>query len=394
MIGRYKEILFGFLLGLAMWIVDAQMRTMMPTTSPERQPTLAEELFTPDGLPLMIRLLYVGFALFVGWLLWRSNKRERAACDLEHKVAIFHERMVNPTTSILDECNMLLRSSVLPDEAMDIVRDIRGHARQIDDFTKELPRYLVIPGRGGDARIGPLRKFFSRAPGLVRVSEYADIALGIVYEGWGDRRRRFDRAHKRVWDYEVRVERERYARVLRAVGQYAGPGGWGEVLEVGCAQGVFTADLAPHCQSLLACDISPLACARAAERCRPYAQARVEQCDVAHGNLPGQFDLVFALDLLEALHGRERVMDVADKLVNAVRPGGLLVFSGSRLPERMRGSWWARSLIEGGDMHLACLLDRAGVRLIHQGLYPEDRREIPGYPHHLIAVIRRISSER
>ncbi|MBL8169753.1 MAG: methyltransferase [Acidobacteria bacterium] len=389
MIGHYKEIFFGLLLGLAMWAADALMHTMMPPGSSEQQSALAEEIFSPEGPPLMIRLLYVSFAFVVGWALWRSNRQERVVLESECKGMTFQERIANPTTSILDRCNTLLRTSGLTGEALDIVKEIRNQAQQIDDFTKTFPPLLLIPGRNAVVRNSDWQRLFSRMPGLVSASEYADVLLGIVYEGWGDRRRRFDRAHQRVWNYDVLVERERYARILQAARKHSEPDSFGEVLEVGCAQGIFTMELARYCLSLTACDISPLACEKAAERCKPYAHVRIEQIDLTREKLSGQFDMVFALDLLEAMHGCLRVTDAADKLLQAVRPGGLLIFSGSRLPERMRDSWWSRRLIEGGDNHLACLLGRVDVRLVHRELYPEVGCEIPAYPQHLIAVIQK-----
>lgn len=389
MINRYKEILFGLLLGLAMWAADALMHTMMPTASPESPPALADELFSPDGTLLVIRLLYISFALFVGWALWRSNRQERLGCDSERKVSAFHKQMVAPTTNILDGCNTLLRSGGLTGEALNLVRGIHSHAQQIDEFTKAFTPLLLVPSRNNGARIGDWPRLLSRVSSLVKVSEYADVLLGIVYEGWGDRRRRFDRAHQRVWDYEVPVERERYVRILQAARRHSQQSSWGEALEVGCAQGIFTMELAPHCQSLTACDISPLACERATERCEPYAHVRIKQIDITQEKLSGQFDLVFALDLLEALHGCQRIVDAANELINAVRPNGLLIFSGSRLPEQMRDSWWARRLIEGADNHLACLLGRIDTRLVYQELYPEAGLEIPGYSQHLIAIIQK-----
>ncbi|HEX9002947.1 MAG TPA: SAM-dependent methyltransferase [Blastocatellia bacterium] len=388
-IKRYKEIFFGLLLGLVMWAADALMHTMMPSISLEAPSALTEELFSPDGPPLVIRLLYISFALFVGWALWRSNQQERLGFDSECKVSAFHKQMVNPTTNILNGCNSLIRSGGLSGEALNVVREIRGHAQQIDEFTKSFPPLLLVPGQSSDARRSSWQRWPSQAHWLVKASEYTDVMLGIVYEGWGDRRRRFDRAHQRVWDYEVPVERERYTRILSVTQQHLAEGGWGNVLEVGCAQGVFTTRLAPLCQSLTVCDISPLACERTAERCKPYAHVRVKQNDITRERLSGQFDLVFALDLLEAIHGCQRVVGVADKLIDAVRPGGLLIFSGSRLPEQMRETWWARRLIEGGDNHLACLLGRVDVRLVHRELYPETGCEVPGYPHHLIAIIQK-----
>ncbi|MGE0129189.1 MAG: hypothetical protein AB7U82_14020, partial [Blastocatellales bacterium] len=162
MIKRYKEIFFGLLLGLAMWVADAQMHTMMPADSPEQQPALAEELFSPDGLPLAIRLLYFSFALFAGWLLWRSNQSERSVDDLENTAATisinWRARMINPTSNILDECNALLVSSTLTGEAVTIVKSIRRHAQQIEDFTNVSQPLPLIPGRSSNTYIGSWRQ--------------------------------------------------------------------------------------------------------------------------------------------------------------------------------------------------------------------------------------------
>lgn len=144
MIGRYKEIFFGLLLGLAMWLADALMHTKMPMTSRNHQTSLVEELLSPTSLQLVTRLLFVAFALLLGWLLWRSNQRERAVRDLERQIAAFHERIINPANSILEECNTLLRNDGLSGEPLKLVQEIRKQARQIDDFAKDFPRRATI----------------------------------------------------------------------------------------------------------------------------------------------------------------------------------------------------------------------------------------------------------
>ncbi|MGE0883436.1 MAG: hypothetical protein AB7P14_07835 [Blastocatellales bacterium] len=147
MLKRYKEIFFGLLLGLVMWGADAVMHTMMPMSDNNHQSAFVEELFFPDGLQLITRLLFVGFALFLGWLLWRSNQRERAVRDLERRMAVFHEQVINPASSILEECSALLRSDGLKGESVELVKEIRQHARQIDDFAKDFPRRTAVsPG--------------------------------------------------------------------------------------------------------------------------------------------------------------------------------------------------------------------------------------------------------
>lgn len=144
MISRYKEIFFGFLLGLGMWVSDALMHTMMPMSGKDRRPAFVQELLYPDSPQLITRLLFVAFALFIGWLLWHSNKRERAVRDLERRMAVFHEQVINPARSILEECSALLRSDGLRGESVELVKEIRQHARQIDDFAKEFPRRTVL----------------------------------------------------------------------------------------------------------------------------------------------------------------------------------------------------------------------------------------------------------
>lgn len=139
MIGRYKEILFGLLLGLAMWIADAQMHAMMPTASAARQSALIEELFSPDGPPLVVRLLYVSFALLVGWLLWRSNQHERGVCEPEWQERLHGHEVVYAVTRISDATNKLLRSGEWEEQDLEAVSRIRHYARQIEDFVGHLP---------------------------------------------------------------------------------------------------------------------------------------------------------------------------------------------------------------------------------------------------------------
>lgn len=138
MIGRYKEIFFGLLLGLAMWVADAAMHVRMPMVGRGHEPAFAEELLSLDRPQLITRLLFADFALLLGWILWRSNRRVRDARDLERRVALFHRRIISPAALILDDCNALLRSGGLAGETLEIVEEMRKRGRQIDDFAKDL----------------------------------------------------------------------------------------------------------------------------------------------------------------------------------------------------------------------------------------------------------------
>lgn len=222
--------------------------------------------------------------------------------------------------------------------------------------------------------------------------EWGDTILGILYESWGDRGHRFDRAHQRVWNFDTDCERGRYIKALALAQQHLPAERWRNVLEVGCAKGVFTEQLAPVCRRLSACDISPVACAAAGERCSRFSNVRVEQFDIVEASLPEHYDVVFALDLLEAIHGKRRLEIVMERLENAVVPGGLLVLSSSRLPRSVRSSRFGKWLLEGADSHMQALARRSGLQLLECTNYP-DSGELtpPGYPEHLIAVFKKAS---
>ena len=59
-------------------------------------------------------------------------------------MAIFHEQIINPASSILEKCNALLRGDGLKGEGVELVKEIRQHARQIDDFAKDFPRRSAL----------------------------------------------------------------------------------------------------------------------------------------------------------------------------------------------------------------------------------------------------------
>lgn len=158
---------------------------------------------------------------------------------------------------------------------------------------------------------------------------------------------------------------------------------------MGCSEGVFTLQLARRCRSVAAYDISPVACMRAAERCTAYPQVRVEKLNVIRDDIPGHYDVVFVMDLLEYIHGRTRMKEVVAKLANAVRDGGLFVFCGCRLPAAIRGKWLVRRLPEGGDSLVAFLSGGFGLRLAYQEMHPETGRNFPGYPDHVIALFEK-----
>lgn len=103
------------------------------------------------------------------------------------------------------------------------------------------------------------------------------------------------REHGDPWDFETSgYEQAKYAHTLDAM-----PGErLGDVLEVGCANGVLTERLAPRCERLLAVDVSETALAAARKRLGVHAHVRVERCSLPAEAPDGPFDLVLMSEVL------------------------------------------------------------------------------------------------
>jgi phospholipid N-methyltransferase len=123
------------------------------------------------------------------------------------------------------------------------------------------------------------------------------------------------------WNYLTSdYERERHQRMLT----------WCRVLEprrileLGCAEGVFTAALAAFNGEVVAIDISARAVARARERCADFPRAQIVQVDVRREIPAGQFDLIVCTELLYYLEPRT-LQSMRDRLVEQLAPGGSLL---------------------------------------------------------------------
>jgi SAM-dependent methyltransferase len=193
------------------------------------------------------------------------------------------------------------------------------------------------------------------------------------------------------WNFENVVERTWQRHALAVVTTQIGKQRWGDILEIGCSEGVFTTELAQRSLSVTAYDISPVAVVRAAERCRVYGNVCVGRLDVASEEIPGQYDLVFVMDVLFLLVGRTRQVNIAPKLARALRNGGLLVFSDSRMPTWIRHPFWFWSLFfpSGADEWAKRLERVPGLTVIYKECYPPKGQSIPGYWDKLFVLFRK-----
>lgn len=215
-----------------------------------------------------------------------------------------------------------------------------------------------------------MKTLLRHVPGLVSTYRQARILASAAYERWGaDPARMNDQSIlDGDWHFDDPAEQARYQNVLAAVARCLGGSGWGDVLEVGCAEGLFTAELIRRAASVSAYDVSAVACARTMQR---LPEVRVRQVDIQRDSIDGPFDVVFLMAVLGYVHGRGKLDRVSAKLAAALRPGGLLVFNELRLHDpTMEDSWWARWLGEGGLQLLTFLDGRNGLRLIDRDLQP------------------------
>jgi trans-aconitate methyltransferase len=186
-----------------------------------------------------------------------------------------------------------------------------------------------------------------------------------------------DPSQRQVWSAET------YARHARFVSDLAGPVlEWlapqaGErVLDLGCGDGVLTAELARRGVSVLGIDISESLLKAAAER-------GVETRHMDGQNLPfdGEFDAVFSN---AALHWMSNASAVIEGVFRALKPGGRFVaeFGGhgnvAAVTTAMRATAWRC----GGDAALAGpwffpsvavyreMLEERGFRVVRIGLFP------------------------
>lgn len=125
------------------------------------------------------------------------------------------------------------------------------------------------------------------------------------------------------WDYQTSAyEADRFDRTIAALGGRH----YGAALELGCAAGVLTQRLVPHCESLIAVDASAAALAIAQERV-----GHPEQVTLQHGNLPddlppGRFDLLILSDFLYYL-GFPGCVALAQALQSRAAPGCRIVIA-------------------------------------------------------------------
>lgn len=135
-------------------------------------------------------------------------------------------------------------------------------------------------------------------------------------------------------------------------------------LEIACAEGVFTAQLAALCTTLTAVDFSEVALARARARCAHLPRVTFRSWDLRRDEVPGRFDVVTVMDVLTYIRRPPELRRVLDKLVAALRPGDLLLAGDFRNEHGLEESWLGQHLLFGAKWILKELAARPEVEAL------------------------------
>ncbi|MBI2487673.1 MAG: glycosyltransferase [Deltaproteobacteria bacterium] len=133
--------------------------------------------------------------------------------------------------------------------------------------------------------------------------------------------------HPDPWNYTNPYEQTKYQQTLSLI-----PDGLiEEALELACAEGHFTVQLATRVKHLLAADISQIALSRAAERCKNFKNVVFQCIDITKDPIPGQFDLIVCSEVLYFVGDCNQLRATVAKLVNCLKPGGYLLMAHANL---------------------------------------------------------------
>ena len=125
------------------------------------------------------------------------------------------------------------------------------------------------------------------------------------------------------WNYTSAYEQKKYEQTLAMLPHLR----IRNALEIACAEGHFTIQLAPRVDSLIAADISQIAIDRAARRCKGINNIRFQGLDLVRDPLPGIFELIVCSEVLYYVGEYDTLEIVARKLVEALQSEGYLLMA-------------------------------------------------------------------
>ncbi|WP_341528430.1 trifunctional glycosyltransferase/class I SAM-dependent methyltransferase/polysaccharide deacetylase [Nostoc sp. UHCC 0302] len=141
------------------------------------------------------------------------------------------------------------------------------------------------------------------------------------------------------WQYTSPYEQKKYEQTLALLPSKQ----FNKALEVACAEGHFTAQLAPRVDNLVAVDISQVALERAAQRCADCKNVTFQLFDLTQDPIPDCFDLIICSEVLYYVGGFPQLQAFARKVVDALNTDGYFITAHANLvvdqPDKPGYNW-------------------------------------------------------
>jgi H+/Cl- antiporter ClcA len=133
MLTTYKEIVYGAVFGFIALLLDTAM-----DAKSEGQGFLAEVGTHPAMM--LYRLLFLFFGIFIGWLLWRDNQRERNVRKLMEDLRHFHQEYEAQAVVLHTSLQTLLTKDLhLSSDVESLIRSAYEKSRDLQGLAKQRP---------------------------------------------------------------------------------------------------------------------------------------------------------------------------------------------------------------------------------------------------------------
>lgn len=232
--------------------------------------------------------------------------------------------------------------------------------RQGTEDSRTLGSRLYRRARHALARVGFLRS------GYFLLLSIREAVLDSPARGQAELNREFE-PREDPWSYAtVSYQRERIRREVEMLDAVRGAAAFGKVLEVGCAEGMFTEMLTPRCGSLLAVDISPVALKRAQRRLERFENVQFAQWDLRVDPVPGCFDLIVIVHALEYIRNPFYIRRARTKLVNSLRPGGYLLLGTMKVAQIYEDAVWSRFFLRSGNRINSFFAEHPAMKVVRK----------------------------
>jgi O-antigen/teichoic acid export membrane protein/SAM-dependent methyltransferase len=213
------------------------------------------------------------------------------------------------------------------------------------DIVPPFPYFAGIGMSVGAALILWLR---SDVPGLRHAQLQAHLAWTSLTLGRRFDRRYFETRYRETdpWGFtRNEYEKEKYRQTLELIPR----GRYGRILEVGCAEGVFTRELASRGDCVCGIDISERALKRARIAVHGHRNVEFRRMDIFEDGLDRRFDLVVCSEVLYFAEN-ERALDVICRKISGwIDTGGYALLVHMRIAEESTTGWVAPDLKFGAD---------------------------------------------